>query len=308
MSGPHIRPKAGEQYNHFTLTGNFLEERNVFRWECVCVCGKIQFLAPCFLTGYSRKKSCGCTKAKVKKPRKFKNVEDIVGMKFNSLVVLKILSRGTHGRALVKCDCGNEVDREYANVKKGWVKNCGCVKDKIKKGDRYKSLIGKRFGSIVVLDDLIKDDTGVKFKLKIKCDCGREEYKGVFNLFNNKYTSCKICRTVGLSSKYFIASFLNRLKTTADVRNIEFNITLLQLDEIYEKQGGLCYYTGDKLVLPTPKKRSPLSVDRIDSSKGYTYDNVVLCIWEVNRAKHVMNIDDFIDMCHKISDFHRKSV
>ena len=39
----------------------------------------------------------------------------------------------------------------------------------------------------------------------------------------------------------------------------------------------------DMAILKNP---CVLSVDRIDSSKGYTQDNIVLCTWIVNKMKN----------------------
>jgi hypothetical protein len=43
-----------------------------------------------------------------------------------------------------------------------------------------------------------------------------------------------------------------------------------------------------------------LSVDRVDSSKGYTKDNVVLTTWEVNNCKQDLDLKDFAILCEKV--------
>lgn len=76
------------------------------------------------------------------------------------------------------------------------------------------------------------------------------------------------------------------------------------MHDLYLKQEGKCYYLGCDMVVSQEFKFAfnLLTVDRIDSSKGYTKDNVVLCCWCVNRAKSVMPHDVFIEMCRRISE------
>ena len=67
--------------------------------------------------------------------------------------------------------------------------------------------------------------------------------------------------------------------------NRECSVTLEDLKALWEKQEGICPYTGWKMVLPSsshtynslPKTPQNASLDRIDSAKGYTVDNVPIC-------------------------------
>ena len=69
----------------------------------------------------------------------------------------------------------------------------------------------------------------------------------------------------------------------------EFNLSPEFLQELFDKTDGVCQQTGIPfdMALGTKKNRNPLrpSVDRIDSSKGYTQDNVRLVLTIVNIAK-----------------------
>ncbi len=86
--------------------------------------------------------------------------------------------------------------------------------------------------------------------------------------------------------------------------NVEFNITRKDLLEIYNKQRGLCHYSGVLMKLVTKGRDTTpeiLSIDRINSSKGYTKDNIVLCCSEINMIKRKMNVKDFLILCECIS-------
>lgn len=91
------------------------------------------------------------------------------------------------------------------------------------------------------------------------------------------------------------ALMLTSIKPGAKRRNLIFDITLNDLQEIWDNQKGKCYYTGLDMnftfSLSLPKQ---MSLDRIDSSKGYTKDNVVLCCQFINYAKHDYKLEDFL--------------
>lgn len=76
----------------------------------------------------------------------------------------------------------------------------------------------------------------------------------------------------------------------------EFNLTLEDLKQVWEQQGGICPYTGLKLYLPTWKKKGSCeqlwyraSLDRIDSSKGYVAGNVQFVSTPINFMKSTMS-------------------
>lgn len=75
-----------------------------------------------------------------------------------------------------------------------------------------------------------------------------------------------------------------------------FDIDLEYMLKIYQKQNGLCFYSSEQLSWK-PNHKNVLSIDRIDSNKGYIKDNVVLCIWDINRMKQEFEINRFIEVC-----------
>ena len=71
------------------------------------------------------------------------------------------------------------------------------------------------------------------------------------------------------------------------------NITPEYLKEIWEKQNGVCPYTGIKMLLPESsskyhkiKSLKKASLDRIDSSVGYRCGNVEFVCYAVNLGKN----------------------
>jgi hypothetical protein len=97
------------------------------------------------------------------------------------------------------------------------------------------------------------------------------------------------------SDKYWIKR-LSSIEQNAKQRSLSCNISIEDLKRVYEKQGGLCYYTGEQMRI--------CSVDRIDCERGYQSDNIVMCERYINVFRGDMSILDFLRLCRKISQNH----
>lgn len=100
----------------------------------------------------------------------------------------------------------------------------------------------------------------------------------------------------------YIGIMLSGCRSNARKRNREFNISKEFILNLLEKQENRCYYSGDELTVE-PKLYNTLSIDRVDSSKGYTEDNVVLCCQKVNVVKNNLSDIEFINLCKKIARY-----
>lgn len=104
--------------------------------------------------------------------------------------------------------------------------------------------------------------------------------------------------------------YFNSIKRGAVKRGITFNITVDQIYELFLTQNGKCSYSNIELYfhqmgeLPT---KTTASLDRIDSFKGYTIDNIQWVHKDINRMKMTLNEDIFVNYCHLISS-HRKTI
>ncbi len=73
----------------------------------------------------------------------------------------------------------------------------------------------------------------------------------------------------------------------------------LDLNEI-KSRPLICHYTGISLTTQANQENT-LSLDRKDSTKGYTPDNVVFCSWDINNMKASFSYDKFIKLCRLVS-------
>lgn len=102
---------------------------------------------------------------KIKRGRK---AEDLTGMKFNSLTVLrrtedKIYKCGTvETRWICRCDCGEETEVSRGHLKSGKVKSCGCSK-------RMRSRGRKNRHVLTIEDADLKRIRGIRRKMIERC-------------------------------------------------------------------------------------------------------------------------------------------
>lgn len=165
-----------------------------------------------------------------------------------------------------------------------------------------------------------------KIVWECQCICGkvirrRQDYLGEW-LHSNRSHSCGcqhpykinpakdhgLWRGVGdMSGQYFAA-----LAMSAKNRSIAFEITKEDAWSQFEKQDGKCAYTGLPLCFVTQRKRKrtpegqTASLDRIDSSKGYTPDNICWVHKTVNHMKNKYSIERFLEICRLVTE-HRNA-
>jgi hypothetical protein len=97
--------------------------------------------------------------------------------------------------------------------------------------------------------------------------------------------------------QHLIASVKNRAKRTG----LEFNLTKLEMPE-------LCPILGIKLNYSYGggKKEDKATIDRVDNSKGYTEDNVVVCSWRANRLKNDASLEEIEKIYKYVTKHQRK--
>lgn len=85
----------------------------------------------------------------------------------------------------------------------------------------------------------------------------------------------------------YVADKLRRKADNARERGIEFEMTFQSMKNILSAKK--CHYTGLPLTRARhatfPIRASDLTIDRVDSSKGYVKGNVVACSHAANQLK-----------------------
>ncbi len=101
------------------------------------------------------------------------------------------------------------------------------------------------------------------------------------------------------------AAAWNGCKRAAKKRALEWDITIEDGWSIYLRQNKKCALTGLPIRFECQRKdpiKRTASLDRIDSSKGYTIDNVWWVHKKINRCKQEYTLRWFLEMCKAVRD------
>lgn len=116
---------------------------------------------------------------------------DLIGQKFGKLTVIDRLDESStpYQMWLCRCDCGGVTKADTKSLKRGTIKNCGCIpKSSARKGQKAEDLTGRRFGKLVVVSREPNQNGRVCWKCR--CDCGREHVTSAQALKAGKCTNC----------------------------------------------------------------------------------------------------------------------
>lgn len=199
-----------------------------------------------------------------------------------------------------------------------YLKSKGVKSRRAKRRDSLRSPapIGKVFGLWTVISDEVKSGNECGNLLKgrhlywlVQCKCGRVAWRNHAELESGGSTKCKSCgnKTMFTDSGeidingIILSKFnqiLNSTKIRKKVGTLPFNITPEYINNLY-KNNHYCKLSGIDLSIDLSKKMQyqKLSVDRIDSNKGYEIDNIQLVDKKINMMKGSLTNEEFIEMC-----------
>jgi hypothetical protein len=101
-------------------------------------------------------------------------------------------------------------------------------------------------------------------------------------------------------------SWFTPYKHGAATRGIEYDVTIDDVADVYEAQGGRCALSRRDLPMEATGTIWEIraSIDRIDSSVGYVVGNIQIVDKEVNMCKQSLSQDEFIKMCREVGNAH----
>jgi len=216
---------------------------------------------------------------------------EVQGQKFGRLTALEVVGKTKSGCKIWRCvcDCGNEKNVLQASLVSGNTRSCGCL--------NYDNL------------HLPRRKIGHNC---ICAECGKEYYVKPSRIGRTNLHFCsQACRTEYIHKHpEMIPTYKNRDKVTeffckkitrsrlaAKKRGIAFSSELSARDliELWYKQEGKCYYSGIPMSFDPSEQLRLVSIDRIDSSKGYEKGNIVLCSYAFNSFKFTFPKDKILE-------------
>ena len=156
-----------------------------------------------------------------------------------------------------------------------------------------------------------------------QCGCGFEKLVYCLTLVKGQSTACFNCghgnkganNTQWSGHEEVPGTFISRIKSGAKLRKkgIEVNINAKDIYELWIKQNKKCALSGLPIDFTNTNKGNfrqgskydlicSASLDRIDSNKGYTKENIQLVHKDVNMIKKEYDQDYFLTLCRLITE------
>ncbi len=171
---------------------------------------------------------------------------------------------------------------------------------------KFNDLSGQKFNKWTVLEYIGIIGKSRDRAYLCRCECGFEKPVRGYYLTNGYSKQCVTCAHTS-SRKYrkMPHGYWRNLENNAKKRGIAFSITQDQVYDLYIKQNKVCALSGIPIYFPQLdgehlKGLTTASVDRIDSSKGYTKKNIQLVHKHINLMKNVLSETDFVYYCRKV--------
>jgi len=185
---------------------------------------------------------------------------------------------------------------------------------------RFKDLTGFRheYLEVLALEGRNKYHQGV---YSCKCHaCGKEGFLvAVGEIKRNKSCGCSRYNTnklsthphhlIGKKSAYWtghgdISGYRwRKIQDTAAKRNIKVEVTIEDIWDLFLQQDRRCALSGQQLEFGIrSREHGNASLDRIDSSKGYTKDNIQWIHKKINTMKMDLDQSDFLSLCKLITE------
>ena len=182
---------------------------------------------------------------------------------------------------------------------------------------------GETFGSLTVVRHFRDKPYGSLGKFyeewEVVCSCGNVFTTNKSHIVRGQM-GCNQCygeKTRGSDSvhwkggKYVTGYFISKVKQrlVRPSKTLVYDLSIEFLDNLYELQDKRCALSGLPIsfenVASNTTEECSASLDRVDSSKGYTEDNVQFIHKIVNVMKQAESQVDFIEMCISIADYQR---
>ena len=199
------------------------------------------------------------------------------------------------------CKCGKEQEICLSDLIRG--RATGCKSCKARKRSRQIN-VGDKYKHWTVIEGP-KTNNYNCIIWKCQCDCGNTRWIQGNELSNpNKCFECQQCASIRRIKKQTLSNGrvgdltltrYTKLKKSAKNRGISFEVSIEFLWNLFISQKQICAITGDYM-----KSIKKASLDRIDSNKNYTEDNVQLVTYQANVSKHIMSMDSLYEFCKKV--------
>lgn len=179
-----------------------------------------------------------------------------------------------------------------------------------------KDLTGLTFGELTVLErDKINPTLAYRAIWSCLCTCGNTKSVRSTDLLTGQTRSCgkkslhysressALWRGYGDISQ----ACWGRIKNNAKSRGIQIELSIEEAWNVFLSQNSRCALSGVLLTFDSLAacRDGNASLDRIDSSRHYTVDNVQWVHKMINRCKLEYSEQEFIEMCKRVAKYRQ---
>lgn len=161
--------------------------------------------------------------------------------------------------------------------------------------NKLNNLIGQKFGLLTVVKRISSKNHQTIWE--VRCDCGNTSTTSSSHLKTHHTTSCGcrkghfkhgLARTKKINGVTREYKMWNGAKSHSMEAKLKFSITPFDIHI-----PKFCPLLGVKLNPSAGIRADNLpSLDRIDTSKGYTPENIWVVSWRANRIKHACSLQE----------------
>lgn len=203
-----------------------------------------------------------------------------------------------------KCpECGRRFQALPCKVFAGRTKRCDSCNRRLTSNRSRKNIVGLRHHFLVALhptERRVRNSIVWAFA----CDCGRIVYYTLAELRPRKSCGCRWHRVGSDSAGWKGCGDMPRsvwavIQCGARIRRLPVEISLEECWNLFVTQDGKCALSGVHLQFGSARQRveRTASLDRIDSNRGYTSENVQWVHKTVNKIKRNLTIERFVYLC-----------
>ena len=217
---------------------------------------------------------------------------DLSGQRFGELTAQTPEVRSKKRGWICSCSCGNTKWYATFQLTSGNAKSCNGV------AHRVPYSVGEKIGKLTI-KSFFRDEKNRRWMTECECECGNEKTASIRNLQRGATTHCG-CSTIHENRGYKNGEavrnrMLQAYRDRAKRKGWEFSLTNEECIKLFK---GNCYFCGSPPVPRTFKEAKgeyyANGIDRIDSTKGYTPDNVNSCCTKCNMIKNNSTIEEFV--------------
>jgi hypothetical protein len=132
---------------------------------------------------------------------------------------------------------------------------------------------------------------GLQYRCRT-CDKAYQKKRRADNLQHNLEYGRLYLKKRRENFDYRLQMLINASKQRAKDKNRVHEITVDDIKAIYPKDGKCPIFGFDLEFGNAGFRETSPSIDRIDSSKGYTVDNIQIISWKANRIKSYATVEE----------------